>query len=114
MSTAIAKIKTALKYVRGFFPEALPVGMTAFNTFIDDLIATYSLPTTLRDDVIYVVASTILRLKETGAYKSRFYFVLVIRSAGAKQIAGAAFQDIKARQQAAIEAAKATNDAAQA
>lgn len=92
--------------LRGAFPSPLPVGVTEFQSWADTIIDTYTLPTQDRDSVHYALATMILHLGPTVAYKSNWYFVLSIHSACAKQVAGATFQDIKIRQQQA--AAKPT------
>lgn len=105
MRAFIYKVKRYFNKARGFFPSALPVGLTEFNEWADSVADTYDLPTQDRDSVHYALATMILHLGPTVAYKSDWYFVLSIRSACAKQVAGATFQDIKARQKAAEQAA---------
>lgn len=106
----IQKFSKILAQLRGFFPQALPQGVTDFNDFVDAIIATYAMPSPLRDDIAYVVSTSIINLKSTSSYKSKWYFVQIIRAAGAKQVAGAAFQEIQLRHKAA-QAAAATAEA---
>lgn len=100
MNTFLLKLKKLFNQVRGLFPSALPTGMSQFDAWHEKLVATYDLPTQDRDSVRYALATMILHLGPTAAFKPQYYFVLAIRSACAKQVAGAAFQEIKLRQQA--------------
>lgn len=99
MKINLNKAKKLFKQLRGFFPSALPTGTTAFNAWADDIAATYFMPTENVDSIRYTLASIIMHLGPTAAYRSKFYFALVIRSGAAKQVAGSVFQDIKIRQQ---------------
>lgn len=104
-------IKRYLNYFLGFFPKALPVGVTAFSTWVDSLIDTYNLTAIMtKRDAQYTLAASIISGGGATAYKSNFTFYLILRAAAAKQIAGAKFQEIqselRAEQQAAIAAAK--------
>lgn len=89
-----------LNQVFGFFPSPLPVGIAQFNTWITELRQTYTLPTDDEDSIKFSVASMIMHLGPTSAYKSKWYFVLALRSGAAKQVAGAAFYEVKTRQAA--------------
>ncbi len=105
------KFKRYVNYFLGFFPQALPVGVTAFNTWSESLIDTYNLNAIMsKRDAQYTLAASIISGGGASAYKSNFTFYLILRAAAAKQIAGAKFQDIqselRAEQQAAIAAAK--------
>ncbi len=91
----------------GLFPSSLPVGMTAFDKWADSIINTYDLPTKDEDSLKWNLASAVIGLKSTEARKSKYYFVLIIRAGAAKQISVARMQDIKDKQKAAVEAAKA-------
>jgi hypothetical protein len=73
--------------------------MTEFKEWSDSLIETYPLPTTDKDSLIFGLSAMIMRLGPTEAYKSKYWFVLSLRAAIAKQIAGANFAEVKERQQ---------------
>lgn len=90
------------RQLQGIFPSPIPTGMTEFNAWVDSLIAIYTLPTADRDSIVFAVASMIMHLGPTTAYKPKLYFVLALRSGAAKQIAHGAFSEIKMRQQAAL------------
>ncbi len=97
-------VKRLIKQLLGFFPSRLPVGMSEFDTWVDSLTSTYKLATSDMTTIKWVLASTIVRLNPTVAYKSKFYFYLVIQAAAAKEIAGGVFVKIKEDQRAAIAA----------
>lgn len=104
MKNIVSKIKKVINQVLGLIPSPLPVGMTEFNQWSDSIINTYNLPGTERDKR-YMLASMIIRFGETTAFKSKFFFFLALRSAAAKQIAGANFAMIRQEQQAEQAAA---------
>lgn len=110
MNKIVTQIKRSVARARGIFPETLPAGVPAFNIFVDSIIANYDLPTNRRDDVAYVIASNITTFSSTRSSASKRLFVRLIRAAAAKQVAGAAFGEIRERlraeQKAAEEAAK--------
>lgn len=99
-----SKLIQIYNILRGFFPSPLPQGIPAFQSWADSIIETYSLPTEHRDSILGALATMIMHCKPTEGYKSKFYFVLCIKAGAAKQVAGAVFQDIKLKQQAAAQA----------
>lgn len=93
--------------VRGLFPERLPFSPAEFDAYVARMMATYWLPTQSATDVQFVTAANITHFGPTTARKPMYFFVLAIRAAGAKQVAGFKFQEIKLRQAALdAEAAK--------
>ena len=104
------KLKRLLFQFLGLFPSKLPQGMTEFNEYVDSIIANYDLPTLDRKSIVWGISATILRLGETAAYKSKHYFVLILRAGAAKQIAGAAFTEIKEQQKAEATAQAVANE----
>ncbi len=105
MKNVLNTIKKLAKQVRGLFPSALPTGLTAFNAWADDISDTYFMPTSDKDSIRFSLASIVMHLGPTAAYRSKFYFALVLRAGAAKQVAGAAFYEIKNKQQEAAKAA---------
>lgn len=103
MDTLRNKIIRFINQVAGLIPVAVPVGMTEFQTWADEIIATYSLPAD-PDSIKFSLATVIMHLGPTAAYRSKFYFFLVLRAGMAKQVAGAVFQDIKQKQMARLKA----------
>lgn len=100
------KIKRLFKRLLGYLPSKIPVGATEFQVWVDSFFETYDLPTEHRDSISLVLATTIIHnLGPQALYKPKYYFYLTIMSGAAKQVAGAAFYDIKTRQQQAQEAA---------
>lgn len=97
----IALFTKYLNRFLGLFPTALPTGMTSFDLWVTKIMATYSLPTTNKDDVAYSLAAMIMHSGPTCSRRSNQYFVICLRAAAAKQIAGAAFYEIKTRNDAA-------------
>ena len=108
------KLRIYVNRLSGLFPQALPVGVSAFDAYIDSLSATYDLPTQDRETIKFAVAARILGFGPLESKAAPYSFVLALRAGAAKQIAGNAFQQVKEAQklrQLAEEAAqKAATD----
>lgn len=102
-----------LKLIRNFFPSSLPIGITEFETWAEDIVSTYGFTrsTELNRSYRWILASSMTTLGATAAHKSKFYFYLVIQAASAKEVAGGTMYNIKqeqvAEQKAIREAAAA-------
>ena len=104
-------IKRTINKLRGFFPQALPNGTTAFNAWSESFFDTYdNMPTQDRESTRYTLCSIIMHLGPTAAYKSKYYFYLTIKAAAAKQVAGSVFYDIKQAQLAKQNKPEATTN----
>lgn len=104
MNTALRKFIRVFKQFRGLFPSPLPTGAEAFTDWVRDVRSTYDLPTEDENSIIFSFATMIMHAGPTAASKPKYFFVLALRAAAAKQVAGAAFYDIKKKQEAANEA----------
>ncbi len=107
MKAVINKIKRLIRQVAGLFPTKLPTGRAEFEAWCQSIEDTYTLPCSSQD-VRFVLSAHMPHMGPTVAYKSKFYFTLVIGAAATKQIAGAIFFDIKTKQIEAQKAAEAT------
>ncbi len=105
MSIAYQKLIKFFSFARGFFPESLPVGMSEFHSWAESISNNYELPTKDLDSVKFTLASIVMHLGPSIDSKSKYYFVKQIRASAAKQIAGAAFYEIKQQQKSLQEAA---------
>lgn len=98
-----------IKRILAYFPSRLPVGLTEFHAWADSIVS--MLPPGFekvpKDELEWVLASTIQHLGMTKAYVSKQYFVQVLHKAAASQVAAQVFQDIKLAQVKAKEAADA-------
>lgn len=110
MKTKLQKIKRLIKQVLGRFETKLPVGVTEFEAWCDDIKVTYDLPTDRDDDIRTTFAAVIMRFDEIISKKPKYYFVRALRSGAAKQIANHVFTEIHTKHKAA---AKAAQEAAQ-
>lgn len=112
-----AKVIRLIKQIIGLLPSALPTGMTAFEAWAEDIIATYDLPTKDKDSIKFTLSTIIMHLGPQAAHKPKYYFVLTLRASAAKQVAGQVFTDIKTRareaEEAARKAAEVTNESQQ-
>lgn len=91
----------------GYFPSALPVGVTSFKSWADSIIDGYGLAKLAdRDSMTFVLANVILSLDTKVAYVSKRSMALRLRKAAANQVASHVFQQIKERQQADAKAAQ--------
>lgn len=89
-------------------PSKLPVGLTEFNEFCDDVIA-ISGEFADRDSMVYAIASNIIHIKHDCDAVPKAYFAQCLRKAAANQVASAIFTEIKERH----EKQKAEDTAAQ-
>ena len=94
-----------IKKILSYVPEPLPVGMTEFNKFADeiiDLAGNYA----DKDSMTWAIASQIIHSSKSSI--SKHQFVCQLRKAAANQIASQVFQDIKIKQ---AEVAKLAQEA---
>lgn len=112
MNTSILKVKKLFRLIKALFPSALPNGMSDFDVWANDIIDLYNFPN--NDSIRFALASMIMHAGPTDAYKSKFYYNLMIKASMSKQVAGAQFQEIKLRQKAEQDAlvAKAAEESA--
>ena len=102
------QFKFLLKYLRSYFPTKLPVGVTAFDKFANDIIEIGGQYADI-DSMKFAIASQVIHM---DAYKDSVPMQKIIRclrKSAANQVASQVFQDIKNKKQqelAALEQAK--------
>lgn len=97
MNKVKSKIKQYCSFIRGFFPEALPTGVTAFNAWADSFAVAYpDVPN--NDSLRWTLAFMIMHLGSTTAYKAKVYFYLSVKKSMANQIASSVVQELKQKQ----------------
>ncbi len=106
MKLVLEKLKKLYRQARGLFPSKLPIGYTEFDAWAESIINTYKMPTGHRDSVLWSLSNMIMHLGPKDAYKSKYYFYLMLHASATKQIAHGIFNEVKARQKQAEEAAK--------
>lgn len=106
MKTLIYRLKRLCRQALAAFPSPIPTGMAEFDAWVDSITNTFTLPTQEKDTIRFAFATMIMHLGPTAAYKPKLYFVLALKAGAAKQIASAAFQEIKQKQQAAATASQ--------
>jgi hypothetical protein len=87
------------------FPTKLPNGATEFETFYKSIVQTYDFPD--NDSVRFALATMILHAPESMAYAPKFWFVRRLIKGAANQVASQVFTEMKIKQKAAEDAAKA-------
>lgn len=97
-------MKRFLLLLKSYLPTPLPVGMTAFNKWAQEVI-TITGPIADEKSLKYAIASQIIHLDHKKSNMPMQYFVRCLRKAAANQVASQVFQDIKREQE---EAAKAS------
>lgn len=97
-------MKRLAKLLLAFIPTRLPIGMSEFDNWSNDIIELSGLPD--NDSVRFALASAIMHGKSDGAYVSKFYFVKLMLKGAANQIAHAKFQALKQEQEAKAAEAK--------
>lgn len=95
-----------LKRILSYLPTKLPVGLAAFHKFANDIIE-LSGPYADEDSMKFAIASQIIHLDSNRGSVTKNRIVKAMRKSAANQIASQVFQDIKTKQQAAFEKAKA-------
>ena len=98
-------MRLLLKRLLSYLPTPLPVGKTAWDAFITDLIE-LSGQYADRDSMEFAISSTLIHADAKYGSLPKNYFVQRLRKAAANQVASQAFQDIKSRQ---LEAQKAAD-----
>jgi hypothetical protein len=83
----------------------LPIGMEQFEEMAKQVIEKSGLPD--NDSVRFALATAVIHFPQEKPELSIEYFARVLRRGAANQVAAQVFQDLKLKQQAAIEAAKA-------
>lgn len=100
-------IKKFFTQVLTLIPTRLPQGMSEFQEWVDSIIAIGDFPESLtRDSVEFSLATMVMHLGPTAAYKPKAYFIVAVKAAAAKQVANAAFYELKLRQRAEAAAAE--------
>lgn len=102
-------LKKLLNKVTSFFPEALPIGVSDFEKWSTSIITAYDLPD--NESARFAIASAVMHLGSTEAYKPRRYFGLTMRKGMANQIAHAIMLELKTKQEEKIKAEKAAAEA---
>jgi hypothetical protein len=107
-------VKRAIQYTAALFPSALPQTNAAYEAWADDVLALASLP--LNDSFKQALATQVLHLGPTTAYKSKFYFILGLKAAVSKQAAYGVVDAIRQKEKAEREsqAGKAVQNLEQA
>lgn len=105
----LQKLKSVLKFLSSYLATPLPVGMTAYNTWLSSVLELAG-PVADKDSMEWVISNEVMRLKSTQDRAPKSYFVKVLRKYAANQIAAAKVIEIKDKQQAAQAAKKAIED----
>lgn len=86
-------------------PRPLPVGMTQFDTFAARIIAKAG-NFADEDSMRFALASILIHADAKHGSLPDSYFVDRLRKSASNQVASQVFQDVKAKQAAALEAQK--------
>lgn len=97
------QLSMLLKQLLSYLPTKLPVGVTEFELFCDEVIE-LSGQYADRDSMVFAIASMLIHAPHDKGALSKHYFVVRLRKSAANQIASQAFQDIKIKQSKPAEA----------
>lgn len=86
-----------LLQLKSYFPTKLPVGLTAFNQWSEDII-TLSGPMADKDSMRFAIASILIHADSGIGALPMQYFVKRLRKSAANQVASQVFQEIKTLQ----------------
>lgn len=70
--------------------------MAEFDEWAQSIITTYDIPN--NDSMVFALATTILHLNASSAYKPKFHFYLLLRKSMSNQVAAGVMQDLKQKQ----------------
>jgi len=90
-------------------PTRLPQGMQEFTEWADDILDVYGLPN--NDSTHFALATSVMHLGATDAYKSKEYFGRVLLKGAATQVAYAQMNAAKERQAAKAAAEQEARNA---
>lgn len=93
-----------VKQLLGYIPTRLPIGLTEFEAWYKDIITTYDLLD--NDSIKWAVATMVLQGPPAKFRRAKSEFVHLILKGMASEVATQVMLDLKAKQKAAIEAAK--------
>jgi hypothetical protein len=94
-------MKLAIKRLLSYLPSPLPVGLSEFHAWADDIVE-LSGKFADEDSLKFAISNNLIHLPHTVAYKPKQYFVRTLRKAAANQVASQVFQDIKQKQHDAM------------
>lgn len=104
MNNLINKVKLIVRYLASYIPTPLPIGMTEFDAWAKDVLSLTPLPD--NDSTRFALASIIPHQKAEHYRVAKIKFVNLLMKSASNQIAGGVMHELKAKQQAAMEAAK--------
>ncbi len=105
MSKLYTIVKNLVSKALSYLPTPLPIGMSEFDAWATSVIALSRLPD--NDSIRYTLATMIPHQKAERDRIPKALFVSMMHKAAANQIAMGYAYDLKEKQKAAIEAAKA-------
>lgn len=95
------KFARLVKIVGACLPTRLPVGMTEFNAWSQDIIDTFEVGGIADNDSLkWALAGIIMALGPTKAYVPKLYFFLVLVKSASNQIASGFMYELKQKQAA--------------
>jgi hypothetical protein len=107
MNKVFSRFKLLIKKMLSVFPSDLPVGMTAFNKWMDEVLELTG-PIADKTSMTWLVSNEIMHVKSGMDRVPKRYFVKVLRKFAANQLAAAKVNEIKLQQEAAQKAAQQT------
>jgi hypothetical protein len=90
-------MKLLVKKALSLVPTRLPVGLTEFEKFADDIIELTG-PIADKESMRYVIATNVINLGPQRSHVAKNYFVRTMIKGAANQVASHVFQEIKQRQ----------------
>lgn len=93
----MTKLKYVLTVLKSFIPGLLPVGITEFTAWSNDIILLTNFADV--DSLRFAIASMVIHLPANTWLISKHHFVRGLRKSAANQVASQVFQDIKQAQE---------------
>lgn len=95
MKEILKRAKLAGRRLRALFPSKLPIGVTEFNAWADDIVELSGLPD--NDSMRYTLAVVVLELPKTNAYRPKEFFIRALIKGACNQIVSQIMHDIRDR-----------------
>lgn len=106
MKKILTQLTKVINLIKAQFPSKLPIGAKEFDDFATSILQTYNLPDL--PSYRHAIATMIMHLPTTTAYKSKAFFATSVLKAMANQVAYAKIQEIKDAEQSQDEVSKET------
>lgn len=99
--------RSAVYYLFSYFPTRLPIGLTEYKKWAEDVIRLSGVP--YNDSTVFALSAFVLHAEERNVrFKSKQFYARIMRKGATNEVAHFVMMDLKAKQ-VALEAANKKN-----